>query len=144
MKPHDAAAVFAAFEAADTYESLMWRVDMSSADRDVRLLALCNDFFHYATADCEEIGAADIPMLESCLADLRETGDEHYLAELFAARKRKLRPLEAAGKDMGEATRALFDAAGTEEGRAEEDRKDAAFWGAVAHHVRSGREGAPT
>ena len=139
MTPGEAVAVFAAFEAADNYESLMWRVDMKSSDRDVRLLALCNDFFHYAAADCEEITAADVPLLESCLADLRETGDEHYLAELFAARKRRLRPLKAAGKDMGEATRALFDAAGTEEGRAEEDRKDAAFWTAVAHHVKSGK-----
>lgn len=136
MTPHEAAAVLSVFQATDDYESLMWRVDLSG-EVDVKLFALCNDLFHWATADFEEIAAGDVPLLESCLADLRATGEDWYFAELFAARKRKLRPQKPFYKEMNTATAALFDACSTEAERAEADKRDAAFWSHVAHKARA-------
>lgn len=142
MTPHEAAAVFAAFERADGNESLMWRVNMADEGRDLKLFALCNDVFFWATADAEEITADDVPLLEECLADLDKCADRWvtcYLAELFAARKRKLRPQKPFYKDMPEDVAALFDACCTAEERAEAEERDAACWIAVARKV-SGEE----
>jgi hypothetical protein len=136
MTPSEAAAVLSAFERADDYESLMWRVDMD-AGPDVKLLALCSDVFFWATADAEEITAADLTLLEACLADLAKTGETYYLAELFAARKRKLRPQKPIYERMSEATAMLFDACCTAEERAEAEHKDAAWWIAVAHKIEA-------
>ena len=140
MTPALAAVVLAAFEKADDYDSLMWRVThRPGSEADVKLFAQCSDFFHYATADAEEIeGLADVELLEACLADLVGTEEEFYLAELFAARKRKLRPLPIACQGMTTATQALFDAAGTAEARDEADRQDKAFWAHVGHKIRTG------
>jgi hypothetical protein len=138
MTPSEAAAVLSVFERADDYESLMWRVDMRPApEPGVKLFALCNDVFFWATADAEEIAAADLALLEACLADLAKAREPYYLAELFAARKRKLRPQKPVYKGMNEATAALFDACCTEEERAAAERKDAAWWIAVAHKVKA-------
>lgn len=133
MTPGLAAVVLAAFEKADNYESLMWRVThVPGREADVKLLALCSDFFYLATADCEEIEAGDIALLEQCLADLTGTDEEFYLAELFAARKRKMRPHRSAYKGMAAAVAALFDACSTEEERAGIDQRERAFWAGVA------------
>lgn len=137
MTPYEAAAVLAAFQRAEENESLMWRVDMESESRDVELFALCSDFFHLATADCEEIEAGDLPLLGKCLADLTGTGEEFYLGELFAARKRKMRPHKSAYKGMAPAVAALFDGCSTEDERAGADRKDATFWSHVARKARA-------
>lgn len=133
MTPYEAMAVFSAFERADDNESLLWRVDMQHELRDVKLHALCNDLFYWATADAEEIAKDDVPLLERTLADLQKTGEPYLLAELFAARKRKMRPQKPCYKNFNEATSALFDACCTEEKRAEADKKDAAWWVAFAH-----------
>lgn len=129
MTPGLAAVVLAAFEKADSFDGLTWRVTHKpGSEADVKLFALCSDFFHLATADCEEIeDIADIDLLERCLADLDGTGEEIYLAELFAARKRKMRPLKNAYKGMAPAAAALFDGCSTEEERAEVDQRDRAF-----------------
>jgi hypothetical protein len=140
VTPEEAAAVLSVFERADDYESLMWRVDMSADSRDVKLFALCNDLFHWATADCEEIAAGDVPLLESCLTDLRATKEDWYFAELFAARKRGLRPQKPFYKEMNAATAALFDACSTEAERTQADKRDAAFWSNVAAKVATARE----
>lgn len=138
MNPHEAVAVLDVFERADNMtEALIWRIDMA-AGPDVRLHAMCNDFFFWATADAEEITAADLPLLKSCLADLKQADDAtYYLGELFAARKRHLRPQKPCYKDMHPSVAALFDACQTEAERAEADRKDAAFWVSVAHSQQS-------
>lgn len=139
MTPYEAAAVFAAFESADDYESLMWRVDSRSGmNRDMKLYALCNDVFFWATADAEEITADDVPLLERCLSDLGKAGAAYYLAGLFAARKRKMRPQKPFYKDMPEDVAALFDACCTAGERAEADKRDAAWWIAVAHKIKDG------
>lgn len=141
MTPGLAAVVLAAFEKADDFESLSWRITHDPGrEAKVRLFVNCSDFFHLATADCEEIEAADVDLLEQCFADLKAAGDNCHLPELFAARKRKMRPHASARKGMTPAVGALFDACSTEEERAEVDRKDRAFWAHVAHKARSERE----
>lgn len=143
MTPGLAAVVLAAFEKADTYDSLTWRVEHEPGrETRVRLFAICSDTFHLATADCEEIeDVTDVELLERCLADLTGTEEEFQLAYLFAARKRKMRPLKSAYKGMAPAVAALFDGCSTEEERAEVDQRDRAFWAHVAHTVRAKERG---
>lgn len=140
MNPEQAVRILSVFERADVYDSLMWRVTTAPGNTYVKLFAVCSDFFHYATADAEEITGEDIPALEACLTDLEKTGEEFCLAELFAARKRKLRPLPAACASMAEGTRVLFDVVGTAEARADADRQDAAFWGHLGQKIRKENE----
>jgi hypothetical protein len=149
VTPNEAAAVFAAFERADDYESLIWRVEMKPYYVPViKLFAMCNDVFFWATADAEEITLADVPQLEECLADLGKCGEPWvtcYLPELFAARKRKMRPQKPFYKNMPEDVAALFDACCTAGERAEAEKQDAAWWVAVAHKIKgaaTGTEGA--
>ena len=138
MNPEQAARVLAAFEKAEDFESLSWRVTLKPYYvTGIKMFAGCSDFFHLATADAEEITADDIPLLETCLADLLTTGEEYYLAELFAGRKRKMRPHRSAYKGMTPAVAALFDGCSTEEERAGVDQQDRAFWAHVAHKVRT-------
>ncbi len=140
MTPNEAVAVFAVFERGDDYESLIWRVDAKPYYVPViKLFATCNDVFFWATADAEEITADDVPLLEACLADLEKCGESWaiaYLAELFAARKRHLRPQKPFYKDMPADVAALFDACCTAEERAEAEKRDAAWWIAVAHKIK--------
>lgn len=63
----------------------------------------------------------DLPLLHQCLADLREADDETLLPELYAARKRGLRPMRlwlyGGGRHKavpGEKALPLFEAAGPE------------------------------
>lgn len=140
MTPYEAAAVFAAFQCAGENESLMWRVDMASEQREMTLHANVSDVFFWATADAEEITVADVPLLEQCVTDLRACGDSWvtcYLAELFAARKRKLRPQRPVYKEMPADVAVLFDACCTAEERAEAEKRDAAWWIAVARKVKA-------
>lgn len=97
---------------------LIWR---ALGDR-LELNMLCSDMFAWACADCEEITPDDVPLLRRTLADLRALNDhsEVWLGELFAARKREMRPMNAwfrarakAG-DLSDAERELFEAAGPE------------------------------
>lgn len=143
MTPGLAAVVLAAFEKAGDFESLTWLVTHEPGrEADVKLFAGCSDFFHLATADCEEIeGLADVELLERCLADLTGTEEEFQLAYLFAARKRKMRPHQSAYKGMAPAVAALFDGCSTPEERAEVDRQDRAYWAHVAHTVRTRESG---
>jgi hypothetical protein len=56
----------------------------------------CSDFFHWASADGEDIEPEDIPLLRQCIADLKATGAETWEMEvplLYAARKRGMRPM---------------------------------------------------
>jgi hypothetical protein len=138
VTPYEAAEVLSLFERADNMtEAVVWRVDMTpGSNRDISLSALCSDFFAWATADAEEITVEDIPLLKSCLDDLRKAdGATYYLGELFAARKRKMRPQKPCYKGMEPSVAALFDACATEAERAEFDRRDAAFWANVVHTV---------
>lgn len=96
---------------------LFWRHDHGV----LTMYANCSDFFAWACADCEPIEtAADVELLEQCLADLRSATGERYpmwLTELYAARRRGRRPataFTAPGNryDVGDGIRPLFLAAG--------------------------------
>jgi len=99
---------------ADACDALWWRTE---ADGTVRLFALCSDFFHWATADCEEITPDDVDLVERCLADLTAIDETWALGFLYAARKRHMRPLPALLNDEAEhppPLRDLFLACGLE------------------------------
>ena len=56
----------------------------------------CSDFFHWASGDGEDIEPEDLPLLRQCIEDLKETDTQHwelYVDQLFAARKRGMRPM---------------------------------------------------
>lgn len=71
---------------------------------EVKLYAACSDFFYWACADAEEILPEDISLLWQCATDLSEIAAGNtrdvihastYVLRLFAARKRKMRPMRA-------------------------------------------------
>lgn len=85
-------AVLDVFRDADSFQSLMWR----RTDAGIRFAAMCGDTFAWGTADAERIEPEDVPLLRQCLADLRAADPqlgECDLPELFAARKRGMRPM---------------------------------------------------
>lgn len=137
MTPFEAAEVFALFEAADDFDcGVIWRVDMTpGAGREMRLFAECNDLFHWACADAEEITVEDIPLLRQTLEDLKPLRAEYELGHLFAARKRRLRPQKPCYKDMDPPVAALYDACCTEAERTAASERDAAWWIAAAHRI---------
>lgn len=83
-------AVLAVFDDADCHDSLLWHVDNDGA---VHFSAQCSDTFFWASADAEEITEADVPLLRQCLADLRALDAEEGLPQLYAARRRRMRPM---------------------------------------------------
>lgn len=131
MKGDDALRVLAVFEKADDYESLFWKVEGS----EIRLWAACNDWFFWATADGEEITPGDFPLLETTLDDLLRIGAAEYLSELYASRKRRMRPQSACYKDMPEAVKPLFDACSTPAERDAADKSHHDWWVTVAKKV---------
>lgn len=85
-------AVLDVFRDADSFQSLMWR----RTDAGIRFAAMCSDTFAWGTADAERIEPEDVALLRQCLADLRAADPqlgECDLPELFAARKRGMRPM---------------------------------------------------
>ena len=123
VTPYEAAAIFRIWERADIgSDGLHWKVAGTPRHdtRDMRLYAICSDVFYWGTADLEEITREDVALLERCAADLAGP-EQAYLPELFAARKRGMRPMRSFCKDMDdEATVALFDACGPERTRESE------------------------
>lgn len=118
LPPH-AAEVMALFgfpNGADASDTMWWRTE---SDGSITLYAMCNDLFYWATADCEKIEEGDVELLRQTLEDLRQIDEEWALHELFAARKRKMRPQRPCYKHFGPKLTALFDACGPER-----DRKD--------------------
>jgi hypothetical protein len=96
---------------ADAHASLFWR---SADDGTLDLFAQCSDTFAIAAADVELIEGGDVPLLRACLDDLRVVDATYLLGELFASRKRRLRPMEAWLRDLTPAQRALFEDAATD------------------------------
>ncbi len=112
---------------ADYFDYVFWRPD---AVDGWRAYAICSDWFAWATADCEEIGPEDLPLLIQCLADLQSVEQEcltdseahendrvatAYLPNLYASRKRQLRPMRSVYEDkdaIGPRLSALFNAVG--------------------------------
>ena len=142
MTPYEAAEVLALFAEAEDFEGgLFWRVDMTpGGNREMTLFAECSDLFFWATADLEEVTRDDIPLLRQALEDLKPLDAAEELGHLFAARKRRMRPQRPCYKGMAPEVAALYDACCTEEERAEAEKRDAAWWVAVAHKARQSRE----
>lgn len=82
--------VLSLFAQADCRDSLFWHVN-----GDVEFFAQCSDFFWWGTADLEEIKRDDLDLLAECLRDLAEIDTKYMMPELFAARKRGMRPQHA-------------------------------------------------
>lgn len=97
---------------ADVHDSLWW----STQNGELKLFAICNDLFYWATADLEEITADDVDLLRETRNELAALEDddmgELYLSELFAARKRGMRPQRPCYKTWSPVVAALFDACG--------------------------------
>lgn len=103
-----------------TYEDcpFLWHV----SDGRAVFSMVCSDTFAWGCADAETIEPGDIPLLRTCLADLRTAGkyEEAWLGILFCARKRGMRPMNRWMKDMRsneempDGVYALFCAAGPE------------------------------
>jgi hypothetical protein len=95
---------------------LIWHKDSNGR---MAFFMMCSDTFAWGCADAEEIALEDLPMLRQCLDDLKAAGDysEVWLAELYCARKRGMRPMnrwmEAYWAELGSA-RELIEAAGPE------------------------------
>lgn len=134
MKGEDALPILAVFAKADDYETLYWKVEGDQ----IRLWVNCSDWFFWATADMEEVTPEDVPALEQALDDLLRIKAPEYLGELYASRKRRLRPQGPCYKDMPEAVKPLFDACCTAEERTAADKADKDWWVSVAHKVSEG------
>jgi len=111
LTQHQMVDILAVYDACDERDGLTWRVDQG----EVTFLAVCSDCFWWATADVEPIAAEDIPLLQRTASELKDM-DQMWLSELFAARKRGMRPMRATYKSphMSDKLRALFDACGPE------------------------------
>jgi hypothetical protein len=110
--------VLSIYAEADSHGGVFWW----TKDDGVVFYAICSDWFAWASADLETIRPEDLPLLRRCLDDLNAIEREDkksvataYLSELFASRKRGMRPQSCCYEDshaMDAATAALFDAAG--------------------------------
>lgn len=101
------------FALADCRDELFWT---AQPEKGMKFFAQCSDVFWWATADLEEITEEDLSLLKQCYQDLKPIDMRHYLPELYAARKRGLRPQGAwygvAARIDHEGLAELFDAAG--------------------------------
>jgi len=85
-----------------------WHIDDDTDE--VRAAVNVNDTFFWAAADCEIVEAEDIPLLK----EMYDIGGYKYVADLYAARKRKMRPQNAIINGATPEVRAVFLAAGPE------------------------------
>lgn len=88
--PAHTADVLAVYASADVTDDLYWYIERGE---EIRFSAKCSDTFWWGTADGEAIDPEDIPLLRSCLDDLARLDATYFVGELFAARKRKMRPM---------------------------------------------------
>jgi hypothetical protein len=119
-------AIFQIAWEGDHDDAFFWRPSVTAGQREWRAFANCSDLFHWATADAEEVRPEDVPLLRQTLTDLKAIEKDNaesvataWLPELYAARKRGMRP-QGAFYAVGDIQReplalvALFDAAGPE------------------------------
>lgn len=99
--------------AFDNCDDLWWRTDGEYAP--ATFFVLCNDLFEWGTADVEPIRIEDLPLLEQTAEDVRPLVPMlNCVGDLFAARKRQMRPQGASYKYIPEVLWPLFDACGPE------------------------------
>ena len=88
--------VLRTFSIADCYDGLFWTVGRDQLEHPVKFFARCSDFFYWGTSDLEPIEIEDVELLKQTRRDLLEVDGEWLLNFLFAARKRKMRPMRLA------------------------------------------------
>jgi hypothetical protein len=98
--------------AFDGNESLWWNEDGG----EIRFFAQVSDFFHWGGSDLEEIQPGDLDELERAAKDVLLAGaaSSVWAGDLFAARKRGMRPQGACYKHIPQSLWVLFNAAGPE------------------------------
>lgn len=101
--------VLGLFYRADIRRDLLWH---DSPDGS-RFAANVSDVFAWGCADAEDITPDTVDALEQAHADCRAAGAEEYTVDLYAARRRGMKPQGAAYPEKPEA-QALFDACGPE------------------------------
>lgn len=97
----------------DMGDAFWWRTSHDKSE--VWCLCNCNDFFAWATADCERYEPEDIEPLKTAMAEcekLKEYSSFEWGPLLWIARKRKERPQGAFYKSIPEYLHPLFDACG--------------------------------
>lgn len=74
----------------DIKDTFLW-------NEELEFSIICSDSFYYATADAEDVlSQEDVDLLEQCIKDCLDTGDrlgELHGTLLYAAKKRKMRPI---------------------------------------------------
>lgn len=102
--------VLEVFAAAHCHSDLLWHVH----DGGIRFSANVSDVFAWGGGDAEEITVETLPVLEQAFAELKPLDGDGYLAELYAARIRRMRPQGAAYPDFSAPVQKLFNACGPE------------------------------
>lgn len=95
--------------------SLWWR----TYDGSLSLYVKCSDFFHWGSADLEEVTDENVQALVETIAECEAILGRyraHDAPLLWCARQRGMRPQGAYYKHLPEALWPLFDAAGPERG----------------------------
>ncbi len=103
----------------DYTDMIWWRInEYGIQDDKVHVFVNCNDFFHWACSDLEEITLDNIDLLESTIQECEEILGGKYRASdaflLWCCRVREMRPQGAYYAHLDEELWDLFDAAGPE------------------------------
>ncbi|MFI5831038.1 hypothetical protein ACIA6C_27955 [Streptomyces sp. NPDC051578] len=99
--------VLTIFAKAESHDTLLWWAKGDS----IELWANVSDIFDWGSADAEAITPDRLPILQQALADLIEAGSTAWLAELYAARIRGMRP-QGAAYPAAPGVQALLNACG--------------------------------
>lgn len=103
--------VLTIFAKAESHNDLLW----NPVEGGIQLWANVSDVFAWGGSDAETITPDRLPVLRTALADLLAIGAEYWLAELYTARIRGMRPQGAAYPEADEPkVQALFNACGPE------------------------------
>lgn len=96
--------------------------DLSYSTKTERFLVYCSDTFYWACSDLEAIEIEDLPLLKQSLLDAWdvEEGDDYGML-LWVCRKRKMRPMDQLLTVLPDKVRELFEAAGPERPKHDED-----------------------
>lgn len=99
--------VLLVFAHADIRDELLWH----GTRNGIRFHANISDLFDWGTADAEPIDPEDVGALEQAYRDCLAVGAARCTAELYAARRRGMRP-QGAAYPVVPAAQALFNACG--------------------------------
>lgn len=93
----------------DATSDLFWR---KQPDGSFCFYINCNDLFYWATADAEDVTPADLETLDQAYTDADTAGGEYFGAQLYAARRRQMRPQAPYFQYFNDNLVELFKAAG--------------------------------